>query len=107
MGYSTSFTVYPWQSIPPTDDQIYSEQTAKFYENLDFLLPWAGATGTLWAQYRAPLVKSEFFFFSVFSRYLFYEEISLDLSLILLCRAQGPFIAQSIFRDTFSALTKT
>ena len=107
MGYSTCFTVYPWQSIPPTDDQIYSEQTAKFYENLDFQCPGLGHLGPLGAQYRAPLVKSEFFFFCVFSRYLCDGESSVDPTLILQCRAPGLFIAKMIFREMFSALRKS
>ena len=69
-----------------------------------------GTPGTIWAplgaQYRAPLVKSEFFF-CVFSRYLCDGEISVDPTLILQCRAPGLFIAKIIFREMFSALRKS
>ena len=61
-----------------------------------------GHTG---AQSRGPLVKSEFFFFCVFSRYLWNEDSSVDLTLILPYSAPGLFIAQSIFRELLSAFS--
>ena len=69
----------------------------KFYGTLDPL----GPSGALC---RAPLVKSEFFFFCVFSRYLCDGESSVDPTLILQCQAPGLFIAKMIFREMFSAL---
>ena len=61
-----------------------------------------GPIGTLC---RAPLVKSEFFFFCVFSRYLWNEDSSVDPTLILPYSAPGLFIAQSIFREMLSAFS--
>ena len=58
-----------------------------------------GPTGAL---SRGPSVKSEFFFFCVFSRYLWNEDSSVDPTLILLYSAPGLFIAQSIFRELLS-----
>ena len=75
--------------------------------HIDYLTFSLGHLGPLGAQYRAPLVKSEFFFFCVFSRYLCDGESSVDPTLILQCRAPGLFIAQSVFREMFSALPKS
>ena len=104
-GLNLSF----WAEIQflPTDDHTFTKSIewnsgkySKFYGTLDPL-------GPIGALCRAPFVKSEFFFFCVFSRYLCNEESSVDLTLILLCRAQEPFIAQSIFREMLPALRKT
>ena len=53
--------------IPPTDDQIYSEETAEIYENLDFQCPGLWGNWDTFGPIYGPLVKSEFFFFYVFS----------------------------------------
>ena len=44
-------------------------------------------------------------FFCVFSRYLWNEDSSVDLTLILPYSAPGLFIAQSIFRELLSAFS--
>ena len=66
-----------------------------------------GTPGTIWAplgaQYRAPLVKSEFFFLCIFSISLRRRELSESHSYFTM---PGPraILAKVIFREMFSAL---
>ena len=61
--------------------------------------------GPIGALSRGPLVKSEFFFFCVFPRYLCNEDSSVDPTLILPYSAPGLFIARSIFREMLSVFS--
>ena len=61
--------------------------------------------GPVGALFRAPLIKSEFFFFCVFPRYLCNEDSSVDPTLILPYSAPGLFIARSIFREMLSVFS--
>ena len=70
----------------------------KFWDTWDHL-------GPIGALSRSLLVKSEFFFFCVFSRYLCNEDSSVDPTLILPYSAPGLCIAQSIFRELLSVFS--
>ena len=85
--------------IPYGLNELKYKRIPKDKTPLNLLYGQLGHTG---AQSRGPLVKSEFFFFCVFSRYLWNEDSSVDPTLILLYSAPGLFIAQSIFRELLS-----
>ena len=73
---------------------------------IGFSVPWAGAPGTFGAQYRAPLVKSEFFFLCIFSISLRRRELSESHSYFTMPGPRAIYSSERFSRNVLSSSKK-